>query len=128
MKRILFAALLAGCQFPVPTPPPGPDSSDGGRTPTEDASTRDAGADAGPRDVLGVDVPPGCTTCACACAILGPDFLGCPEGNPTPRGESCTDTCQHTVDQPGFRLPTAAVSKCRDIECVRRAGVKCGAK
>lgn len=110
MKRLALLCLIAACQ-PIPGPVPMPPSQEG------DASTSP------PPDAPSPDLPSGCSTCACSCAVLL--WLGCDEGLPTPRGEPCAETCQHAVDYPGFRLPTAQIARCRDIECVRRSGVAC---
>jgi hypothetical protein len=62
-------------------------------------------------------------------------FCGCPEGEATPKDriagmsdqESCEENARRVNDFPGLRLPCASVAVCRDIDCVRAAGVKCGA-
>lgn len=77
MSDAVFAArlvvlLAAGCQ-PVPQP-------DGPRPPQDAATT--------------VPVEPG----ACEAACDAYRRLGCPEGEPTPRGSSCEQVCWSVAD------------------------------
>lgn len=79
---------LAGCPRPIPPPVPTPPDAD-----------FDGGA----------------ATCADACARL--QQLGCPAGQPTPRGAPCVEVCEN-VQQSGV------ISW--DLSCIARA-VTCGA-
>lgn len=118
MKRFaLVVALATGCQ-PIPSPQP-PIADADSSTPIPPDVMSDAAPAA--HDVA-LEIPSG-SQCEQSCAVLF--WLGCREGSPTAKGERCTDTCQHAVDFPGLSLPTAAVIKCRDIACVRKAGIAC---
>lgn len=123
----LLACLVAACQ-PIPGPvPPSPDADSSVPPPPPPLDIPDASVDpvaeaAAPSDVRADLVLSG-TQCAQFCAVL--DWLGCPEGRPTPKGEPCSDVCDAVTGFPGLKLPTAATIKCRDIACVRKAGVRC---
>lgn len=107
----ILACLWLACQpIPSPNPPPQPDA---------DAAPPMSPPDAAAPVLTG-------SQCAQFCAVL--DWLGCPEGRPTPKGEPCSDVCDAVTSFPNLKLPTAQIIKCRDIACVQRAGVKCGAR
>lgn len=121
MNRLAIAALLAlaACP-PAPVPPPPPDA--------DAAPVDDAAAEAMPESAAPVDATPDralVTTPSCggACAVLA--WVGCPEGNKTPKGRTCEEVCESTKAVPNVALPTACVSVARTIDQVRKCGVKC---
>lgn len=109
--HLLLAACLAlsGCE-PLPNPP---------RPPTPPTPVVDAGPQ---RDAF---TPTSGSSCAQACAVLV--WLGCEEGLPTARGQSCESVCYSVESFPGFSLPTTCVTVARSIDAARACGVKCGA-
>jgi hypothetical protein len=128
MKRLAFLAavvwLAVDCKpIPTPVPPPQPDADSSAPLPPQNSP--DAAAPA--RDSSSDLVLSG-STCAQFCAVI--DWIGCSEARPTPKGESCEHVCDdvHGFNFKAFEQTVKDATKCRDVECVRRAGVKCGAR
>lgn len=118
MKTLILASalFLVACP-PLPNPAPMPPDADSAAplpAPRFDAS-RDAAF-----------VPVSGSACAQSCAVL--QFVGCEEGNATPKGEPCDSVCSTAQGFPGLSLPTACVAKARSIDEVRRCGVRCSVK
>ncbi len=111
----LLIVLCACTPQPDPRPPVQPDADAAVVEPVWPAPG-DAGKDV-------VFVPVSGSVCRQACAVLV--WLGCHEGQPTPRGESCESVCISVRAYPGLTLDAPGVAMCRDVACVRRADVKC---
>lgn len=92
-KGLLLAALVASQCTPKPAPAPDP-------APT-----------------VFVPPPPGQTPCEGACARLV--ALGCPEGQPTPKGATCVAVCQNAEDSGVLSLWPDCVSKAQSCEAAR---------
>jgi hypothetical protein len=115
---ICGVALLLGCQ-PPQTPPQPIDATDAQSPPVRQG-------DAAPRTPQDATFPG--TPCGRACTTL--NWLGCPEGFPTPKGETCDKVCQDVSDF-GISWPTACMEFSRTIDEMRHCGngasaVKCG--
>jgi hypothetical protein len=128
MKRSLVfvstMAALAACQ-PIPGPvPPAPDAdSSAPPAPQPDASIPPTPPTPPVKDAAPDLIIAG-TACQQACAVLA--WLGCPEGTPTPKGETCDVTCTKSQAVPNIALPTSCVARARTIADVRRCtGVTC---
>lgn len=125
MNRFAWIALfLLGCP-PAPQPPPGPDADSAPPSPPAVVEAAPEEARKPPKDAS-ADVAPSSSPVGRACAAMA--FVGCPEAVSTPGGQSCEQVYTPVRSFPGLVFDATGIAACRDIACMRKHGLKCGAK
>lgn len=118
---LAFLFLMWGCPPAPLTPQPDADSA----VPSPDPF--DAAPAPPPRPKPLADALPPTTQCGRACAQLA--FIGCPEGFPTPGGETCEGVCLKVGAFPGMKLDMACAIGAYSIADARKCrGILCGGK
>jgi hypothetical protein len=125
----LLAVFVLACQ-PIPPPlPPAPDGDSAVPPPLPPVDQVDASAPILDAALPITDVRPDLLiqgpACDQFCSVI--DWIGCPEGRPTPGGLSCSQVCEgvHQFALKDFEKTLVSATKCRDVTCARKAGVKC---